>query len=97
MLPYGWTRWGIAQLNQQERRPAVFYLHPWEIDPDQPRLQTSMLGRMRHYGRLEQTEQRLQRLLSEFSFGPLSSTFVADTPVSSVAAAGGSFALPYQW
>ena len=38
LLPYAWTRWGIDRLNRVERQPAVFYLHPWEIDPDQPRL-----------------------------------------------------------
>ena len=38
ILPYAWTRWGISRLNQVERAPAIFYLHPWEIDPDQPRL-----------------------------------------------------------
>jgi polysaccharide deacetylase family protein (PEP-CTERM system associated) len=97
LFPYGWTRWGISQLNQQEERPAVFYLHPWEIDPHQPRLHTSMLGRMRHYGRLDQTEDRLRRLLSEFSFGPLSATFVAETPAPAVVPAGASLALPYHW
>jgi polysaccharide deacetylase family protein (PEP-CTERM system associated) len=97
LLPYAWTRWGISQLNREEQRPAVFYLHPWEIDPAQPRLHTSTLGRLRHYGRLDRTEQRLRRLLSEFSFGPLCSTFVAGTPPTRVAATNLSLALPYQW
>ena len=96
LLPYAWTRWGISQLNREEQRPAVFYLHPWEIDPDQPRLRTSTLGRLRHYGRLAQTEQRLRQLLSEFSFGPLCSTFIAEAPTS-VATSTLSLALPYQW
>jgi polysaccharide deacetylase family protein (PEP-CTERM system associated) len=97
LLPYAWTRWGISHLNSEEQRPAVFYLHPWEIDPDQPRLRTSTLGRARHYGRLDQTEQRLRRLLSEFAFAPLSSTFVAEAPPTSVSATTLSLALPYQW
>jgi hypothetical protein len=71
LLPYGWTRWGIQRLNQRERRPAVFYLHPWEVDPDQPRLQASALSRFRHYRNLGKTELRLRRLLSEFQFAPL--------------------------
>jgi polysaccharide deacetylase family protein (PEP-CTERM system associated) len=96
LLPYAWTRWGMSQLNREEQRPAVFYLHPWEIDPDQPRLRTSTLGRLRHYGQLAQTEQRLRRLLSEFSFGPLCSTFIAEAPTS-VATSTLSLALPYQW
>jgi len=71
LLPYAWTRWGIARLNERERRPAVFYLHPWEVDPDQPRLQASALSRFRHYRNLDKTEGRLRRLLTEFRFAPL--------------------------
>jgi polysaccharide deacetylase family protein (PEP-CTERM system associated) len=71
LLPYSWTRWGIARLNNQERRPAVFYLHPWEIDPDQPRLPGSRLSRFRHYTNLDATEARLKRLVEEFRFAPL--------------------------
>ena len=52
ILPYAWTRWGIDRLNRVERQPAVFYLHPWEIDPHQPRLAADALGRFRHYRNL---------------------------------------------
>jgi polysaccharide deacetylase family protein (PEP-CTERM system associated) len=68
LLPYRWTRWGIARVNRVERKPVVFYLHPWEIDPDQPRLRASWLSRLRHYRNLDQTEPRLRRLLREFRF-----------------------------
>jgi polysaccharide deacetylase family protein (PEP-CTERM system associated) len=68
ILPYWWTRWGVNRVNEAERRPAVFYLHPWEIDPLQPRLQAGRLGRFRHYRNLETTEARLRRLLSDFRF-----------------------------
>ncbi|MGH9387874.1 MAG: XrtA system polysaccharide deacetylase [Vicinamibacterales bacterium] len=71
ILPYGWTRWGIARLNRKEGRPAIFYLHPWEIDPAQPRIEVGRLGRFRHYRNLDLTETRLRRLLGEFRFGPL--------------------------
>jgi polysaccharide deacetylase family protein (PEP-CTERM system associated) len=71
LLPYRWTRWGIARLNERERRPAVFYLHPWEVDPEQPRLPASALSRFRHYRNLDRTESRLRRLLTEFRFAPL--------------------------
>jgi polysaccharide deacetylase family protein (PEP-CTERM system associated) len=80
ILPYQWTRWGIARLNRQERRPAVFYLHPWEIDPEQPRLQAGWLSRFRHYRNLADTERRLRRLLTDFRFGPLCETLCSDTP-----------------
>ncbi len=71
ILPYGWTRWGIARINERERRPAVFYIHPWEIDPDQPRLRAGRLSEFRHYRNLSQTEPRLRRLLTDFRFAPL--------------------------
>jgi polysaccharide deacetylase family protein (PEP-CTERM system associated) len=71
LLPYGWTRWGIARLNEREGRAAVFYLHPWEIDPGQPRLPASALSRVRHYTNLRRTEARLTRLLRDFRFAPL--------------------------
>ncbi len=95
LLPYGWTRWGIGRVNNTERRPAIFYLHPWEIDPDQPRLQAGLLGRVRHYRNLDQTESRLRRLLAEFAWGSLRSilpTFGAESVPH-----GASVALPYQW
>lgn len=69
LLPYAWTRGGISSLNKREGRPAIFYLHPWEIDPDQPRIRAGALSRLRHYYNLDQTEKRLRRLLGEFRFG----------------------------
>ena len=71
ILPYAWTRWGLRRVNQSERQPAVFYLHPWEIDPDQPRLPASALGRFRHYRNLHKTESRLRALMRDFRFAPL--------------------------
>jgi polysaccharide deacetylase family protein (PEP-CTERM system associated) len=71
LLPYSWTRWGIGLLNRVEHRPAIFFLHPWEIDPDQPRLPGGLLPRFRHYRNLHRTEVRLRRLLEEFRFGPM--------------------------
>ena len=71
ILPYWWTRWGIARLNRTESQPAVFYLHPWEIDPDQPRLAGSRLSCFRHYRNLDKAEDRLKRLLTDFRFGML--------------------------
>ena len=71
LLPYWWTKWGISRVNGAEGRAAVFYLHPWEIDPDQPRLPGSALSRYRHYTNLDRTESRLRRLLTDFQFAPL--------------------------
>jgi hypothetical protein len=51
--------------------PAIFYLHPWELDPEQPRLNARLASRLRHYRNLDKTEHRLQRLLREFRFGTI--------------------------
>ena len=71
LLPYAWTRWGIRRVNEHERQPAVFYLHPWEIDPEQPRLEANALSKFRHYRNLDKTEGRLRQLLKDFRFGAL--------------------------
>jgi len=97
ILPYQWTRWGIARVNRTERRPVVFYLHPWEIDPGQPRLHAGRLGRFRHYRNLDQTEARLCRLLKDFRFGPLE-TVVADVRIEAPSwQSTASQPLPYYW
>jgi polysaccharide deacetylase family protein (PEP-CTERM system associated) len=57
----------------QRGESATFYIHPWEIDPDQPRLAVSRLNRIRHYRGLEQALERVERLLEEFSFGTIGS------------------------
>ena len=68
LLPYWVTHWGLASINQREMQPFIFYLHPWEIDPTQPRVQASWLSRFRHYTNLDKCEGRLRRLLGEFKF-----------------------------
>ncbi len=67
LFPYFFTRWGLGQANRQGE-PFVFYLHPWEIDPDQPRVQAGWFSRFRHYNNLSVCEERLQRLMKDFSF-----------------------------
>lgn len=72
LLPYAVTRWGLGRINQQEQQPFVFYLHPWEFDPQQPRMQgCSAKSKFRHYLNLGKTEGRFQRLLQDFKFGPI--------------------------
>jgi polysaccharide deacetylase family protein (PEP-CTERM system associated) len=70
LLPYWFSRWGLASINNRDRWPFIFYLHPWEIDPEQPRVSASRLSRFRHYTNLGKCEDRLRRLLGEFRFGP---------------------------
>jgi polysaccharide deacetylase family protein (PEP-CTERM system associated) len=74
IAPYPLTRWAVRRLNTVERRPAMFYIHPWELDPDQPRLPAPALTRFRHYHNLKKTEARMRRLLREFRFGPVVDT-----------------------
>jgi polysaccharide deacetylase family protein (PEP-CTERM system associated) len=68
LLPYAYTHWGLSKINREDGIPFVFYLHPWEIDPEQPRFAASWLSRFRHYTNLDQCEPRLRRLISEFKF-----------------------------
>ena len=72
LFPYTYTRWGIRYLNRREGQPAVVYLHPWELDPEQPRLPAGKLSRFRHYTNLHKMEGRFVRLLQDFSFGTMS-------------------------
>jgi polysaccharide deacetylase family protein (PEP-CTERM system associated) len=69
LLPYWLTRSGLAKLNGELNRPFIFYLHPWEVDPEQPRVRTSLKSRLRHYTNLDRCEPRLRRLIGEFRFG----------------------------
>lgn len=69
LLPYAVTRWGLQRINQQEQQPFVFYLHPWEFDPEQPRMHgCSAKSRFRHYLNLNKTESRFRCLLKDFTF-----------------------------
>jgi polysaccharide deacetylase family protein (PEP-CTERM system associated) len=87
LLPYAWTRWGIERVNRVESKPVMFYLHPWEIDPEQPRIAAPLLSRFRHYRNLEKTEQRLRRLLQDFAFAPALHVLSTATAIPGVAAA----------
>lgn len=72
LFPYWFTRFALKTINQKEGRPFIFYLHPWELDPEQPRIQRAhLLSRFRHYNHLQQTKGRFERLLQEFCFQPM--------------------------
>jgi polysaccharide deacetylase family protein (PEP-CTERM system associated) len=68
LFPYGFTRWALRRINERDGAPFVFYLHPWEIDPAQPRISADWIGRFRHYQGLEHCEQRARCLLTDFRF-----------------------------
>lgn len=70
VLPYAFSRWAIRQVNRQDQRPAIFYFHPWEIDPGQPRVAGAPLkSRLRHYTNLEKMAPKLRQLIHEFEWG----------------------------
>ena len=71
IYPYALTRAGLGQINRNAR-PFIFYLHPWEVDPGQPRVPARWLSRFRHYHNLDKCEARLERLLQDFSFTTVS-------------------------
>jgi len=76
LFPYGFVRFAF-QGCQKRQVPGTFYIHPWEVDPGQPRLDVSRVWRWRHYGGLSRTGGRLKRLLSEFRFRPIAETVAA--------------------
>jgi len=79
LFPYLLTRWLLDQANRGNGAPAVFYLHPWEVDLDQPRQrQAPLRSRFRHYLNLGLTEHRLRRLLGDFRWARMDRLFLAD-------------------
>jgi polysaccharide deacetylase family protein (PEP-CTERM system associated) len=68
LLPYWITRCGLTQINRDDKQSFIFYLHPWEVDPEQPRIKAGWLSQFRHYTNLAKTHERLTRLVNEFRF-----------------------------
>lgn len=69
LMPYSLSRWMIERINRVDQMPAVFYFHPWEVDVEQPRIAgISAKTRFRHYVNIHRMEQRLHRLLGDFSW-----------------------------
>ena len=72
IFPYWFTKAALSKINNQENKPFIFYLHPWEVDPDQPRVgDAGWKSRFRHYRNLDKTEGRLKCLLQDFQFRPI--------------------------
>jgi polysaccharide deacetylase family protein (PEP-CTERM system associated) len=77
LYPYSFSRWALQRVNQEEGKSGIFYFHPWEIDPDQPRTeQVSLKTRVRHYINLRRMYGRLERLLDDFSWGRMDAIFL---------------------
>ncbi len=79
LLPYSLSRWMLQQVNRRDAQSAIFYFHPWEIDPGQPRVAgIDLKTRFRHYVNIGRTEQRLARLLEDFRWGRMDQIFLKD-------------------
>jgi polysaccharide deacetylase family protein (PEP-CTERM system associated) len=80
LLPYAVSRRAFSRVNQREGAPCIFYCHPWEIDPGQPRVQgASLKSRLRHYTNLGVMERRISRLLNDFAWGRMDDVFLGNT------------------
>ena len=78
LYPAGMTAWLLRRANELWQRPFMFYIHPWELDPKQPRLPCSARSRFRHYQNLGSTEKKLAWLLPRFRFGTMSESLAND-------------------
>jgi polysaccharide deacetylase family protein (PEP-CTERM system associated) len=77
LLPYRISRWSIQRVNAVDREPAIFYFHPWELDPEQPRVSgPGRKARFRHYLNLKHMESRLRRLLTDFRWDRVDRVFL---------------------
>jgi polysaccharide deacetylase family protein (PEP-CTERM system associated) len=72
--PYAVTKWAFHQINRQGR-PGIFYIHPWELDPGQPKIELPTRLSLTHYHRLGSTEKKLHRLLDDFQFSSMTEVF----------------------
>ena len=72
LFPYSLIKRGLRRINEEEEQPFIFYIHPWELDPDQPRLNSvSLKSRFRHYINLDKTESRFKKFLLDFRFSSI--------------------------
>jgi polysaccharide deacetylase family protein (PEP-CTERM system associated) len=77
LLPYRMSRWSLRRVNAIDGQPAMFYFHPWELDPDQPRIDgLNATTRFRHYVNLKRTVPRLRRLLTDFRWDRVDRVFL---------------------
>jgi len=84
LLPYRFTLWSIRHLNEQEHFPVCVYIHPWELDPQQPRMGGSLSARARHYFGLQGMEAKLKKLMRDVEFCPLTSLIDQLSPAEPV-------------
>jgi hypothetical protein len=77
LLPYALSRWMMQKVNREDRQPALFYFHPWEVDPGQPRPEgLDAKSRFRHYVNIERMEGRLEQLSRDFAWDRMDRIFL---------------------
>jgi polysaccharide deacetylase family protein (PEP-CTERM system associated) len=84
LFPYQFTRWAIRRINAVEGQPAMVYFHPWELDPDQPRISAPMKSRLRHYTNLGGMQMKIERLLRDFRFSTVTDVLATETKLSPI-------------
>jgi len=79
LYPYNLSRWAIDRVNECDNEPAIFYFHPWEIDPEQPRIHgLNRTTRFRHYQNLSRMESKLTRLMEDYTWRSIPEVFSAE-------------------
>lgn len=79
LFPYRFSRWAINSVNTKDRQPCIFYFHPWEVDPDQPRVESaSRKSKFRHYLNLDKMHDRLANLIDDFHWGRVDEVFLSE-------------------
>jgi polysaccharide deacetylase family protein (PEP-CTERM system associated) len=84
LYPTALTRWAIRRLNAREAGPAMVYVHPWETDPEQPRIRAPWKSRFRHYVGLRGTARKLRHLAAHHRFGPIREVLASMGPLPEV-------------
>jgi polysaccharide deacetylase family protein (PEP-CTERM system associated) len=93
LYPLAWTSYFLRRINRNQQ-PFMFYIHPWEIDPNQPKIPVhSRLSRFRHYVGLKNTERKLGRLLAQFQFGRIRDVIAERTAIATESALPGQAAV----
>jgi polysaccharide deacetylase family protein (PEP-CTERM system associated) len=85
VLPFAFTDWALRRLEREDGRAVVVYFHPWELDPEQPRIAAPWKSRFRHYTNLHRMEERLRRLLSVHPFQPFEDLLEEQSQIAATA------------
>jgi polysaccharide deacetylase family protein (PEP-CTERM system associated) len=80
ILPFWYSLWALGRIRRERTMPGAVYVHPWELDPEQPRVAAPLRSRLRHYTGLRRTARRLESLLRRFRFAPMGQVLQSNPP-----------------